>query len=122
MNRNPPQDPLAQFLSQYTPEVRDLAMRIRALVLDALPAAIEIVDPPSRIVAYGFGSRYADLVCAIQPHKSHTNLIFSKGAALPDPHGLLTGAGRRARHVKIEKVADIERPGLRALIEAAGKR
>lgn len=122
MDRIPPQDPLAQFLSQYTPEVRDLAMRTRALVLDALPGAIEIVDAPSRIVAYGYGSRYADLVCAIQPHKRHTNLIFSKGATLPDPHGLLTGAGKRARHVKIAKVEDIAKPGVRELIEAAGKR
>lgn len=114
--------PLEQFLDQYPPAVRELAMRARVLVLDALPGVIELVDPPSKIIAYGYSSKYADLVCAIQPHASYINLIFSKGAALPDPLGLLTGTGKRARHVKIEKVEDIERTGVRALVEVAGKR
>ena len=113
---------LEQFLDQYSPAVRELAMRIRALVLIALPGAIELVDPPSKIIAYGYSSKYTGLVCAIQPHASYVNLIFSKGATLPDPHGLLTGTGKRARHVKIEKVEDIERPGVRDLVEVAGKR
>jgi hypothetical protein len=119
MTSIPTDDLLAQFLSQYTPQVRDLAMRARALVLEALPGALELVDAPSKIVAYGYGSKYADLVCAIQPHAAHVNLIFSKGAALADPDGLLAGTGKRARHVRFEKVEDIERPGVRALIERA---
>ena len=117
-----PADSLEQFLSAYPPEVRDLALQTRALILDALPGAVELVDAPSKIVAYGYGSKYADLVCAIQPQKSYLNLIFSKGATLPDPAGLLAGTGKRARHVKVTSAEDLARPGVRVLIETAGKR
>lgn len=113
---------LDSFLSLYSPEVRALALQTRALVLDALPGAIEMVDPPSKIIAYGYSIKYADLVCAIQPQKTYLNLIFSKGASLPDPHGLLVGTGKRARHVKIAAARDITHPGLRELIERASGR
>lgn len=50
---------------------------------------------------------------------SSVNFIFSHGVNLPDPQGLLTGTGKRARHVKIMTATDIERLSLRALLEAA---
>ena len=107
------------FLKSYNPEVRQLVLKTRALVLEVIPQAIEQVDPPSKIIAYGFGLKYADLICAIAPYKTYVNLIFSQGTQLPDPHGLLTGTGKRARHVKINTVADIESSGVRALLDAA---
>jgi hypothetical protein len=108
-----------QFLSSYSPEVQELALQTRKLVLEVIPKALEMVDPPSKIIAYGFSSRYADLVCAIAPYKSYVNLIFSKGTVLPDPESLLTGTGKRARHVRINTSEDVERPGLRSLIQTA---
>jgi len=110
---------LEEFLISYNPEIRQLVLKTRALVLDVIPQAIEQVDPPSKIIAYGFGSKYADLICAIAPYKTYINLIFSQGTQLPDPQGLLTGTGKRARHVKIMTARDIERLGFRALLEAA---
>ena len=55
------------FLSTYPPEVRGLAQLVREAVLSALPGVEEIVDSPSRIVAYGHGQKYSQLICAIQP-------------------------------------------------------
>ena len=110
---------LDEFLSSYSSDVQALVLKARRLVMDVLPEAIELVDPPSKIVGYGYGRRYADLVCAIAPYKSYVNLIFSTGASLPDPEGLLTGAGKRARHVKIRSANDIDRPGVRRLLEEA---
>ena len=107
------------FLAAYTPQVRELALAARALVLQAMPGAVEQVDPPSRIIAYGFGTRYQDLVCAIAPYASHINLIFARGATLPDPADLLTGTGKRARHVRIQAPEDLAAPALRSLIETA---
>ena len=108
-----------EFLASYSPEVRDLALQTRNLVLEVIPKALEMVDPPSRIIAYGFSPKYADLICAIAPYKSYINLIFSKGTELPDPEGLLTGTGKRARHVRINTPEDVKRPGLRSLIQTA---
>lgn len=108
-----------EFLSAYSPPVQELARQTRLLVLQVIPQAVELVDPPSKIIAYGLGARYADLICAIAPYKSYLNLIFSQGAQLPDPGGLLAGTGKRARHVKIAAPEDIQAPGLRALIQTA---
>jgi hypothetical protein len=43
------------------------------------------------------------------------------GVELPDPTGLLEGAGQRMRHVKIRTMADLKKPALRKLIQAAHK-
>jgi hypothetical protein len=108
-----------EFLASYSPEVQALALQTRELVLEVIPKALEMVDPPSRIIAYGFSPKYADLVCAIAPYQSYVNLIFSKGTELPDPQGLLTGTGKRARHVRIDTAEAVKRPSLRSLIKTA---
>jgi hypothetical protein len=113
------QSALEEFLASYSPEVRDLALQTRQLVLEIIPGAEEMVDPPSRIIAYGFGRKYADLICAIAPYSAHVNLIFSKGTELPDPQGLLSGTGKRARHVRITSAEALKHPGVRNLIQAA---
>lgn len=110
---------LELFLEPYSPAVREIVLKTRARILSAFPGALELVDPPSKIIAYGHGRKYAELVCAIAPFASHVNLMFSRGAALPDPDGLLQGSGKRARHVKIATLADLEQPGLQALLAAA---
>ena len=114
-----PEPTLEEFLAPYSPPVRELTLAARALILQAFPGALELVDVPSKIIAYGRGRKYADLVCALAPFTSHVNLMFSSGASLPDPAGLLQGTGKRARHVKLTSPADLEQPALLALLEKA---
>ncbi|HEY3345140.1 MAG TPA: DUF1801 domain-containing protein [Anaerolineaceae bacterium] len=110
---------LDHFLSAYPIEVQVLARQTRELILANIPNVLELVDPPSRIVAYGFGTRNKDLICAISPTKAYVNLIFSQGAALPDPHHVLEGTGKRARHIKIAAVEKLAEPGVREMITTA---
>ena len=107
------------FMASYSPEVRALAKKARRLIMSVMPSAIEQVDPPSKIIAYGFDRTYAGLVCAIAPFTAHVNLMFSRGAELPDPAGLLEGTGKRARHVRLNTLADLDNPAVRALLETA---
>lgn len=118
-----PEPTFEEFLSTYNPQVRELAYQAQALIRSVLPEALELVDPPSRLVAYGSSPRYADLVCALALYPNHVNLMFSRGATLPDPDGLLAGTGKRARHIRLETPSDLARPGVRALlVKAAGSR
>ena len=110
---------LLEFLGQYTPEVQELVLKTRTLVSRQLPGAQEMVDIPSKIIAYGYGPKYKDLVCAIAPYKGYINLIFGKGTLLSDPEKILTGTGKRARHVKIQLLADVEKPAIAALVREA---
>lgn len=107
------------FLASYPPEVRDLALELRALVFDVIPNALEQVDVPNKIIGYGFSRKKADIICVIAPYTSHVILMFGKGTELRDPEGLLKGTEKHVRHVKITGASDIEAPALRTLLETA---
>jgi len=107
------------FLAEYSPEVRKLATILRDLVLEVAPDAEEQVDLSSKMIAYGYGPKYEDMIGAIAPFKSYVNLNLYKGTELADPAGLLEGTGKLHRHVKIKSPSDLENPLLRKLAEAA---
>ena len=50
---------------------------------------------------------------------SHVNVGFYHGAALDDPAGLLSGAGKRMRHVKLHPEVEPDMTALGYLIEDA---
>jgi hypothetical protein len=50
---------------------------------------------------------------------AHVNVGFFQGAALPDPGGLLQGAGKHMRHVKLRPGADLDEAALGRLIRSA---
>jgi len=55
----------------------------------------------------------------VDAFSAHVNLGFFHGADLPDPAGLLEGAGKRMRHVKVRWGKPVDEPALEALIAAA---
>jgi len=50
---------------------------------------------------------------------AHVNVGFFRGAALPDPHGLLEGTGKFMRHVKLVPGLELDAGALTHLITAA---
>ena len=67
------------FLASYPPEVRDLALKLRALVFEVIPNALEHVDADDKIIGYGLSLKKADIICAIAPYTSYVALMFGKG-------------------------------------------
>jgi hypothetical protein len=55
----------------------------------------------------------------VNSFKSHVNVGFFHGAALPDPDGILVGNGKRMRHVKLSTSDQLKTRILTELIEAA---
>jgi len=106
------------FLAGYDAQVRSVTLYLRELVLGMVPDAVEQLDLPARMLAYGF-ARTKDTICVIMPLKAAVNLGFPRGADLPDPTRLLAGTGRRARHVKIASIDQAQAPELRALLQAS---
>ena len=115
-------DQLNAFLASYSREAREITLCMRKLVLDVLPKADEQIDPQTEIITYSFDRKTAKgWVCAIAPHMKHVNLLFSKGAEIPDPSKLLVGTGEQARHIKIRSEAETENPALQQLLKEAQK-
>ncbi|MBA2489413.1 MAG: DUF1801 domain-containing protein [Candidatus Limnocylindrales bacterium] len=112
------EDPLRRLLGGHSADVRDTALRLRALIDELAPEAMETVDQPDHLLAYGWSTRVRDLILAVAPHTSHVNLQLADGAILADPDLIVEGTGKRIRHVKCRSVADAERPAVRGLIQA----
>jgi hypothetical protein len=109
----------AALLANYPPAVQAIAAGLREMIFETLPQPIEMIDRPRKLIGYGFGSRYADMVCTIIPSKGGVKLGLAYGASLSDPKNLLAGAGKVHRHVNFTTLADIKRPGVRPLLTAA---
>ena len=55
----------------------------------------------------------------VNAFKAHVNVGFFRGAELYDPSGLLEGAGKFMRHVKLRPECEIDATALTKLIETA---
>jgi len=113
---------LEHFLRPYSPVIQQLALKLRTLIREVMPDAIEQLDPPAHLIGYGLDRTYKGLICGITLHTAHINLMFARGTDLPDPEGLLVGTGKRARHITIRQEADLERPGVQTLLVAVLQR
>jgi len=88
------------FLVGYPPEISDVAERLRGVVHEAVPGAIERVRAGWRLIGYdvpvGRRTRYFAFVA---PEPEHVHLGFEYGIWMADPDGLLLGA-----HLDLKKV------------------
>jgi hypothetical protein len=108
-----------RLLAAYPDEVRALAGAARAALAKALPGATEGADLPAKMLSYSYGPGYRGLVCTLIMSKTGVKLGIYRGAELPDPSGLLQGAGKVHRHVQLRSTADLNRPELERLLAAA---
>src|SRR5438094_7933173 len=112
----PPPPALLKFLKPYDREIQDVALKLRALVLEEMAPCYEnIYDAYSAVaIGYGTSNRLRDGVFHIAVYSNHVNLGFNDGASLDDPKRILQGAGKLIRHITIKTAEDLERPELRA--------
>jgi hypothetical protein len=123
MNHTPP-PALIKFLKPYDREIQDLALELRALVLEEMAPCYENIYDAYSAVAIGYGTsdRLRDGIFHLAVYTRHVNLGFNEGATLDDPKGLLQGSGNQIRHIKIKTPEDIKRPAIRAYIRRARKK
>lgn len=121
-NKSPEQE-LAGFISRYTPEVAAVAKAALARMRKRLPGAVELVYDNYNALAIGFGptERASEAIFSIALWPRWVSLFFLQGANLWDPAKLLKGIGKRARHIVLENAAELDTPGVRALISQALK-
>ena len=95
-------DELHAIASRWFAQMRTCGDDVRELIHDGCPTAC-VED-----AAFGY----------VNIFKAHVNVGFYNGAALHDPAGLLAGAGKHMRHVKLVPYTDAH-SALSALISAA---
>ncbi|MHB8798090.1 MAG: DUF1801 domain-containing protein [Thermoanaerobaculia bacterium] len=96
--------------------------RVRALILEAVPEAVEDVKwrKPSNPAGVPVWSANG-MICTGETYKSAVKLTFAKGAALPDPKGLfnagLDGGTRRA--IDLREGDTLDERAFKALVRTA---
>ena len=108
-----------KLIAKYPPEIVRTASALRKFLLTHLKGIVEQPDTAANVIGYNYGTGYKDLICTLMLSKTGPKLGFYKGAELPDPEKLLTGTGKVHRFVVIKDEADISRPALLQLLQAA---
>jgi hypothetical protein len=98
-----PGEPLRHLAEPWFGTMRACGADVRELLHDGHPTAC-VGD-----AAFAYVNAFS----------AHVNVGFFHGAALDDPAGLLDGAGKRMRHVKLRWGQPIDAAALDALIAAA---
>ena len=120
MRLRPPHPEYLKLLLPYGEMIQELALAARKLILEAAPDASEFVYEVYTIADhFTFTERPSDAFVFTTTHANRVNLGFNFGSTLPDPNGLLRGNGKWIRHVRISHLADLDAPGVRALLTAA---
>ncbi|SDT09353.1 DUF1801 domain-containing protein [Microterricola viridarii] len=81
--------------ARLTPAYREVFESLRRLVEETVPSAHEVVSTGSPAWQ---GTR---ILASVSPSAQYLILVFERGAAFTDEHGLLEGTGYNTRHVKL---------------------
>jgi hypothetical protein len=112
---------LEGFIDKYTPEIAAVTRACLAKMRRRLPGAAVAIYDNYNALAVGFGpsDKPREAIFSIVPYPRWVTLFFLQGAGLPDPHGLLKGAGKVVRSIRLESAADLDKPAIKDLISVA---
>ncbi|MFT4171861.1 MAG: DUF1801 domain-containing protein [Rhodocyclaceae bacterium] len=121
--RDTPSDPSPSASAAIDAKIAALAdwrgpllARLRALILEADPQAVEEWKWRGTPVWSHKG-----LICTGETYKSVVKMTFAKGASLPDPAGLFNASleGNTRRAIDFHEGDEVDEAALKALIRAA---
>ncbi|HUA66774.1 MAG TPA: DUF1801 domain-containing protein [Alphaproteobacteria bacterium] len=108
------------ILAAASPELRPVCKSLRHQIGLLDKHYVEIVWPAFKIASFGIGpKKMTEHYVYISVQSSYINLGFYHGASLADPSGLLEGAGKKLRHIKIRDGSAARNPAVKALLRRA---
>ena len=103
------------WFARYENPMKDVVLRIRAIVLAADPRMGECIKWQAPTFTYK-----GNLASFYPKSKQHASLMFHTGAKIPGKHALLEGTGSTSRVMKLGSVAaaDSAKAGIEAVVRA----
>jgi len=121
MNVKSPAAQLDGFIARFSPAMARLAHAVLKKMRTRLPGAVQMVYDNYYALVIGFCpvERASEVIMSMAVYPNHISLCFFAGDRLPDPHKLLQGKGKIARHIRLEGAETLDRPAVKALMRAA---
>ena len=116
--------PAEALLADFSPGHALIAERLRSIVLDAVPEAIERVRPGWRLIGYDLPvRRHGAFFAWIWPEPEHIHLGFPRGTLMDDPHGWMRGEGitKAARWLTYQVGDDVDEAKVTTLVLEAAR-
>lgn len=115
---------LKVFIDKFEIKNQKLIRAMRKEMRKRFPGAFELVYDNYNFFVIGYSptERPSDAVFSIAAGAKGVNLCFLRGADVPDPRGLLQGAGSKNRFIRIDSIDVMARPEVDALIDTAAER
>ena len=116
-----PEQQLKRFVAKFEPSEQSLIRACRTALRKRLPGAYELVYDNYNFLVLGYSptERPSDSVLSLAARAGSLGLCFIRGAQLPDPEGVLEGSGKQTRFIRLHRAADLKRPVVESLIQAA---
>lgn len=115
---------LKAFIARFSPSDQTRIRAARRVLRRGLPGACEMVYDNYNffVIGYGPSERPSEAIFSLAAQAKGLALCFLQGAKLPDPAGILRGSGNVVRSIRLESAATLDRPEVRALVQAALER
>ena len=119
-----PAQQLDGFIVRLPSPMARLTKAVLKTMRARLPGAVELVYDKATSLVIGFcpDERASNAINSIAVYTNWINLYFFEGDSLPDPEGILQGAGTMVRYIRITNAADLERPAVKAVMAEALRR
>ena len=108
-----------EFLVPYPPSVAEICLLLTNLIRKKLPSILTMVDLPAKMIAFAYGNKYSDMICAVIPSQKGAKLSFYRGPDLEDPGRVLEGNATTTRYVGFKKAGDIDPVVIENFLEQA---
>ncbi len=102
-----------QYLESLPGEMQSLAHKVRGMILETVPDALEEFKWSRPVYAKG------EPFCYFHAAAKHLSLGFHEGATMEDPDGVLEGTGKQMRHTKLYPDKSFPEEQIRALLKQA---
>jgi hypothetical protein len=122
-NAESPAKQVAGFISKFDPSIARLTRSCRAVIRKRYPSSIELVYDNYNALAIGYSptEKTSDVIFSIAVYARGVNIYFMYGRSFPDPDGILQGSGNQGGFIRLEKVATLDDPKVKAFLERVVK-
>lgn len=101
-------------------EVREVATRLRSIVIDSLPDADEAVSGGAKMGMVLYSVNHPNnVICGIQPTENMCKFFFHGWEQLKEAGYRLEGSGKHARHIKIRSTKEIDGDSISRMLKIA---